>query len=53
MEELLRKIAIDISQNKCGIGGCPCKEKCDVYSDKDCIDRIMNYFKSTTGDIND
>ena len=45
LEEILRKIAIDICENKCGGGGCPCKEGCDVYSDEDCINRIMNYFK--------
>lgn len=46
LEEVLREIAVDICENKCGGGGCPCKEGCDVYSDKDCVDRIMNYFKS-------
>lgn len=46
MEEILRKIAIDIANNKCGSGNCPCYKECDVYSDEDCIDRIMNYFKS-------
>lgn len=46
VEDILRKIAIDIANNKCGIGNCPCHEYCDVYSDKECINRIMEYFKS-------
>ena len=46
MEEILRKIAVDIANNKCGIGNCPCFKDCDVYSDEECINRIMDYFKS-------
>lgn len=49
VEEILRKIAIDIEENKCGYGECPCYRDCEVYSNKECIDRIMNYFKSVAG----
>ena len=49
MEEVLKKIAIDISNNKCGAGLCPCLKECEVYSDEECVNRIMNYFKSVAG----
>ena len=29
----------------CGSGGCPFKEDCEVYSDKACIERIIENFK--------
>ena len=28
-------------KEKCGEGYCPCRKDCEVYSDIDCIDRIM------------
>lgn len=40
MDEILMKIAKGI-ESKCGEGGCPCQEGCEVYSDKDCFDRII------------
>lgn len=45
-ENILIKIAKDISKNHCGGIGCPCKEYCDVYSDQECIDRIMHWLRS-------
>lgn len=44
MEEILMKIAKGI-ETKCGGGGCPCEEGCEVYSDKDCLDRIVAWLK--------
>lgn len=44
MEEILMKIAKGI-EIKCGAGGCPCREGCDVYSDKACFDRIVSWLK--------
>ena len=43
-EEILMKIAKEI-ETKCGVGGCPCKINCDVYSYNDCIDRITAWLK--------
>lgn len=45
MDEMLMKIAIAIEE-KCGDMGCPCKEGCNVFSDEDCIDRIIDWLKS-------
>ena len=44
MEEILMKIAKGI-ETKCGGGGCPCEEGCEVYSDEDCLDRIVAWLK--------
>lgn len=30
----------------CGYADCPCSKNCDVYSDEECIDRIIDWFKS-------
>lgn len=45
MEEVLLKIAKAI-EKQCGNGGCPCHENCDVYSDEDCMNRIINWLLS-------
>lgn len=47
MEEILKKIAIGI-ETKCGVGGCPCKEGCEVKTDKGCMNRIMRWLKEMT-----
>lgn len=47
MEEALKKIAEAIS-NKC-VGGCPCRNGCEVYSDEECINRIIDWIKSVIG----
>lgn len=44
MEKILRSIAKGI-ETKCGGGGCPCHEGCDVYSDEECINRIVGWLK--------
>ena len=46
MDEILMKIAKGI-EAKCAYGGCPCREGCEVYSDKDCLDRIVAWLKKT------
>ena len=53
LEEAFRKIAVDISEYKCGGGGCPCYETCVVYTDEECINKLMDYFKYVIGDAND
>ena len=45
MDEMLMKIAVAIEE-KCGEGSCPCKCGCEVFSDEDCIDRIIDWLKS-------
>ena len=45
MDDMLMKIAIAIEE-KCGEGSCPCKKGCNVFSDEDCLDRIINWLKS-------
>ena len=45
MDEILMKIAIAI-EDQCGSGGCPCKKGCTVYSDEECVDRIIAWLKS-------
>lgn len=32
--------------NMCGYVDCPCSKNCNVYSDEECIDRIIGWFKS-------
>lgn len=44
MDEILNKIARAI-QNKCGKCGCPCNECCDVYTDEECLERIIHWLK--------
>lgn len=44
-KDILMKMAIAIKE-KCGDGSCPCKNGCNVYSNEDCIDRIINWLKS-------
>lgn len=47
MEEALRKMAIAISSvDICGDGCCPCKKDCNVYSDEECVKRIVDWMKS-------
>ena len=46
IEETFKKIAIDIEENKCGLGNCPCLMNCDVFTKEECIDRIIHYLKS-------
>lgn len=46
LEEILKKIAVGIYKNKCADGMCPCSEGCEVYSNEDCVNRIMDYLKS-------
>lgn len=43
-EDALEHVATIICNEAC-YGGCPCKKGCEVYSDKACIDRIIEYFK--------
>ncbi len=45
IDEMLMKIAIAIEE-KCGSGGCPIKKGCEVYSDEDCINNIVDWLKS-------
>ena len=49
IEEMLTKIAIAIEE-KCGAGCCPCLEDCNVYSDEECFDKLMNWLKSAISD---
>lgn len=44
-EDTLRNVAIMISDN-CGRNVCPFWRDCDVYSDEECIKRIIECFKS-------
>ena len=43
-EDALEDMA-EVICNTCGIGGCPFKHGCEVYSDKACIERIIECFK--------
>lgn len=45
MDDMLMKIAIAIEE-KCGDGACPCKKDCKVFTDEDCINRIINWLQS-------
>ena len=46
-KEMLMKIARAIATvDICGDDACPAKNGCEVYSDKECIDRIMSWLKS-------
>ena len=45
MDEMLTKIAIAIEE-KCGAGCCPLREDCNVYSDEECIDQLVNWLRS-------
>ena len=44
MEEILMKIAKGI-ETKCGTGGCPCEEGCEVKTDRGCMNRIMRWLE--------
>lgn len=46
-KEMIHKIALKIS-NMCGSGCCPAKNDCKVYSDKACIERIINWLEEVT-----
>lgn len=46
--DALKNVAAIISE-ECGNGGCPCKDGCEVYSDKDCIKRIIDWFELRIG----
>ena len=41
----LIKIANAIKE-KCGEGCCPCRIDCEVYTDKDCLKRIIDWLES-------
>ena len=43
-EDALKDVAKVIC-NTCGIGGCPFRVGCEVYSDKVCIKRVIECFK--------
>lgn len=43
-EDAVENMAKVISE-ECGKGGCPFNKDCDVYSDKECINRIIDCFK--------
>lgn len=45
MEEILMKLAKKIEKG-CGTGLCPCSEDCCVYTDEECMDRIINWLKT-------
>lgn len=45
MDEILMKLAKKI-ETKCGAGLCPCSEDCCVYTDEECMDRIINWLKT-------
>lgn len=42
-EDALNNVAAVIC-GKCGEGGCPFKKDCEAYSDKECLERIINCF---------
>lgn len=42
MEDMLKKIAVAI-QEECGEGHCPCYEKCNAYTNEECMNEIMNW----------
>jgi hypothetical protein len=44
VEEILKKIATGI-ETTCGIDICPCREGCHVYSDEECMDRIVSWLR--------
>ena len=46
--DALKNVAILISE-ECGNDGCPFKEDCEVYSDKDCINRIIECLDERIG----
>ena len=43
-EDAIKDMA-NIICRKCGYGGCPFKDGCEVYSDEACIERIITGFK--------
>lgn len=46
IESALKKIAIEISENKCDDSACPCQKDCNVFTNEECVDRIIDWFKS-------
>ena len=47
--DALKNVATFICEEACGDGGCPFKKDCDVYSDKACIERIVECFNERVG----
>lgn len=47
--DALKNVATFISEEACGIGGCPFKKDCEVYSNKECTERIIECLNERIG----